>query len=245
MEEALDLFKLPLHLGVFEDKEVSVALGRFGPYVKWGEQFISLAKGEEPLSVDMDRALELIAEKQRADAPVGHFEGKPVTRGKGRFGPFIKWEDYYVNVPRKYDFDNLSEQDIFDLISAKVEKERNKMIHQWPAEKIAIENGRWGPFIRFGKLMLKLPMRPDGQKFTSDDAHELTLDDVKKMIEDQMPGAFDKKKSAKAEGPSPIPPGARAAKKVVAKKSPSAKSTTKKSTATKSVVKKSAPRKKS
>ena len=68
--EAMELFKLPLTLGEHEGKEVSVNAGRFGPYVKWGEEFISLPRGEEPLDVDMDRALLLIAGKQTADAPI-------------------------------------------------------------------------------------------------------------------------------------------------------------------------------
>ena len=108
LDEALELFKLPLTLGEYEGSEVSVNVGRFGPYVKFGEQFISIPKGEEPLNVDLDRAIELIKEKQRVDAPIAHFQGQPVTKGKGRFGPFIKWGDLYVNVPRAYNFDQLN-----------------------------------------------------------------------------------------------------------------------------------------
>jgi DNA topoisomerase-1 len=63
LDEALDLFKLPLTLGEYEGEQVYVNTGRFGPYVKVGEQFISLPKGEDPLDVDMDRAIELIEEK--------------------------------------------------------------------------------------------------------------------------------------------------------------------------------------
>src|SRR5690606_38096910 len=69
LEEALELFRLTLNLGAYQDKEVIVSLGRFGPYVKWGEQFISLPKNEDPLTVDLNRAIELIGEKQQADAP--------------------------------------------------------------------------------------------------------------------------------------------------------------------------------
>jgi DNA topoisomerase-1 len=117
-EEAMDLFKLPLTLGEYEGEEVSVNVGRFGPYVKFGEQFISIPRGEEPLEVTMDRAIELIKEKQTADAPVAMFENKPVTKGKGRFGPFIKWDGLFINVPKRYDFENLSNNDINELIEA-------------------------------------------------------------------------------------------------------------------------------
>lgn len=202
LEEALELFRLPFSPGTYQDKEVLISTGRFGPYVKWGEQFISIPKNEDPLRVDLDRAIELIQEKQQADAPVGFYEGKPVTRGKGRFGPFIKYGELYVNVPRKYDFENLLQSDIEELISAKLEKEANRYIKQWEDEKISIENGRWGPFIRFGKLMLKLGKKPDGTKYTAGDITGISLDEVKKMIAEQVPDAFEKKPSKKTKAPA-------------------------------------------
>ena len=196
LEEALDLFKLPFSLGDYKEAEVSVGVGRYGPYIKWGETFISIPRSADPFSVDMEKAIALIEEKQAADAPVSYYENKPVTKGKGRFGPYIKWEDLFVNVPKAYDFDNLSQKDIDELISKKIEKEANRYIQQWAPEKISIENGRWGPFIRFGKLMLKLGKRADGEKFTEDDLKTISLDEVKKIIETQVPGAFEKKTKA-------------------------------------------------
>ena len=94
--------------------------------------------------------------KKLADAPVGFYDEKPITKGKGRFGPFIKWEGMFINVPRRYNFDTLTQPEMNELIEAKIKKEENRFIQRWPDEKIAIENGRWGPFIRFGKKMIKL-----------------------------------------------------------------------------------------
>jgi DNA topoisomerase-1 len=193
LEEAMDLFKLPLNLGEFEGKELSVNAGRFGPYIKWGEQFISIPKGEEPTEVDFARALEIIKAKQVEEAPIGYYEGKPITKGKGRFGPFIKWNDLFINIPRAYNFDQLTQQDCNELIEKKIEKEANRFIKQWPEEKIAVENGRWGPFIRFGKKMLKLGSKPGGGKYSPEELAELELEDVKKIILQQDPKAFDKK----------------------------------------------------
>jgi len=223
LEEALDLFKLPFSLGESEGKEIIIGAGRFGPYVKWGEQFISLPKGEDPLLVDMDRAMEIIKEKQAADAPVGFYEGAPVSKGKGRFGPFIKWGELYINVPRRFDFDNLSQSDLNELISAKLEKEAKRFIREWPGENIAIENGRWGPFIRFKKDMLKLPRKEGGEKYEAADFEDISLETVKKMILDQDPNAFSenpKKKSAKKAGTK-----SSTAKKAVAKKATAPKKT--------------------
>lgn len=192
LEEALDLFKLPMNLGTYEGKEVVIGVGRFGPYVKLGDSFISIPRTIDPLSMDMEKAIAIIKEKELADAPIAKYKGKPVTKGKGRFGPFIKYEGMFINVPRAYNFDNLSQSDINELIEKKLEKEANRFIQNWPDEKIAIENGRWGPFIRFGKQMLKL-IKPKGGKFAPEELAELSLDQVKAMIVEQDPKAFDKK----------------------------------------------------
>jgi DNA topoisomerase-1 len=223
LEEALDLFKLPLTLGEYEGQEVSVNIGRFGPYVKFGEQFISIPRGEEPLDLDLDRAIELIKEKQRVDAPIASFQGQPVTKGKGRFGPFLKWGDLFINIPKAYNFDQLSQKDIDELISKKLEKEANRYIQNWPEEKISIENGRWGPFIKFGKKMLKLGRKEEGEKYTAEELSALPLEAVKKMIEAQVPGAFSKKTAKKAA------PKKAGAKKNTAKKAATKKSARKKS----------------
>lgn len=194
LAEALDLFKLPFQLKNYQGKELSVGVGRFGPYIKWGDSFISLPKGEDPLSVNLERAIELINEKNIAEAPVAEFQGLPVTKGKGRFGPFIKWNNLFINVPVRYNFDKLNQADIEDLISKKIEKESNRFIQQWPEEKIAIENGRWGPFIRFGKQMLKLGKNPQSKdKYTAEELAEISIESVKKLITEQVPDAFSSK----------------------------------------------------
>ena len=197
-EEAMDLFKIQGTMGQYEDKDISVNVGRFGPYVKWGDDFISIPRGTDLATVDLDKAIALIEEKKRADAPVAMYDGKPVTKGKGRFGPFIKWEGMFINVPRRYDFDALKQADINELIEAKVKKEANRFIQQWPEEKIAVENGRWGPFIRFGKKMVKMGRKADESKYSAEEAAAISLDEIKKMIEAEIPGAFAKKEKKPA-----------------------------------------------
>ena len=64
LEETLALFGLPKDLGLYEEKEVIVSQGRFGPYVKWGDAFVSIPRTEDPLQVDISRAIELIEEKK-------------------------------------------------------------------------------------------------------------------------------------------------------------------------------------
>lgn len=202
-DEAMELFKLPFSLGEHEGSEMSVNAGPYGPYIKWNEQFISIPKGEDPLTIDMERALQLIAQKQEADAPIAMYENLPVTKGKGRFGPFIKWNNMFINVPKRYNFDALNKADINELIETKVAKEANRFIQQWPAEKIAIENGRWGPFIRFNKKMLKVTPKADKGKYSAEELATISLEEVKKMIETQVPNAFAKKTKTPAKKAAP------------------------------------------
>jgi DNA topoisomerase-1 len=184
LEEALELFKIPFDLNEYDGKAVSIGVGRYGPYVKWGEAFISLGRATDPFSVTQEVAEEFIKEKQKADAPVASYKGEPVTKGTGRFGPFIKYKDLYVNVPKKYDFENLTENEIYELIAAKIEKENNRYIQQWEKEKISIENGRWGPFVKTGKKMIKIPKNSDGEKYTAEELQSIPLETVKKWIAD-------------------------------------------------------------
>jgi DNA topoisomerase-1 len=220
LDESLSLFQLPKTLGEHEGLEVAVNNGRFGPYVKWGDSFVSIPKGEDPMEVDIDRAIDLIREKQKVDAPIGEYQGQPVTKGKGRFGPFIKWGDLYVNVPRAYNFDHLSQNDINELMDKKLDKEANRYLQQWPEEKISIENGRWGPFIRFGKKMLKVGRKEGSEKYAPEELMRLSLDEVKKMIEAQVPDAFAKKATAK-KAATKAPAKKAAAKRPASKKTAS------------------------
>jgi DNA topoisomerase-1 len=197
MEESLELFKLPTILGEVDGKEVSVNSGRFGPYIKFGEDFISLGKGMDPFEVDFDQATELIAAKKDADKPLGTYKGEPITKGKGRFGPFIKWKDLYVNIPRKFNPDEINLDQCFELIEAKVNKEANRYILRWDEDKLSVENGRWGPYIRYGKKNFKFKKKSDGTKYSDDEINELSKEDVLKIIEEQAPGTVKKKPAKK------------------------------------------------
>ncbi len=185
-EEAMDLFQLPKKLGTYEGEELEVNNGRFGPYVKFGKKFVSLPKGVNPLSIEFEEAIIIIKEKEKADAPIYMYQELPVQKGKGRFGPFIKWNNMFINVNRKYDWDNLSEMDIIELIEDKIQKEKDKLIHNWEAEGIRVEKARWGRHhIIKGKTKIELPKTIDVTKFT--------LEDVLEIIDKKTP----KKKAAK------------------------------------------------
>jgi len=200
-EEALTLFKLQDSLGTYDGKELSVSVGRFGPYVKWGDEFVSIPRGTDLKTVDAEKAISYIKAKQEADAPVGEYDGKPITKGTGRFGPFIKWDGLFINVPRRYDLNSLTQAEMNELIEAKRDKEANRYIQRWEDEKISVENARWGPVIKFGKKIISLPRKADGTRATAEEAAALTLEHVKTLIEAEVPGAFAKKTRPPAKAP--------------------------------------------
>lgn len=217
LEEALELFKVGAPLGEYEGLDVTTGIGRFGPYVKFGEAFISMPRGEQPSTVDINRAIEIIEAKRVEDAPIAHYEGKPITKGKGRFGPFIKWNELFINIPRAYDFDTITQQDCNELIEKKLEKESNRIIQNWLEEKITLENGQWGPIIKFNKKKLKVTGGGAAGKYTAEELAALDIDTVKKMILAQDPKAFDKA-PAKKKAVSKSATKKAAPKKAAAKK---------------------------
>ena len=217
-EDAMKLFAQQGTLGQYEDRDVSVGVGRFGPYVKWGDEYVSIPKGTDLGQVDFDKAVGYIKIKQVADAPVGTYDGKNVTKGKGRFGPYIKWDGMFINVPRRYNFDKLTQEEMDELIDAKVKKEANRYIQRWADENISVENARWGPVIKFGKKIVRMPKKADDTKYTAEDAAEFTLEQVKGFIEAEIPGAFSKKSRAKKSATKKAAPKKAAVKKKAAPK---------------------------
>ncbi len=105
----------------------------------------------------------------------------------------------FINVPRRYDLNNLSQAEMNEMIEAKLSKEANRYIHRWDAEKISVENARWGPVIKFGKKIISLPKKADGSRSTTEDAEAMTLEEVKKIIEAELPDAFAKKAKSAAK----------------------------------------------
>lgn len=186
-EEALDLFKLPLQLGEFDSELVEVNNGRYGPYVRHGKSFISLPKGKNPLTTTLEEAISLIKEKRLADAPIATYEELPVTKGVGRFGPFIKWNGWFINVSKKYDFDALSDNDIATLIEDKKKKEAERVVKTWEDEGVRIEKARWGRHnLIKGKLKVELSKDVDVNK--------MSLTQAMTLLEKQKPKKRTKKK---------------------------------------------------
>ena len=173
LDEALELFKFPKEIGTYKGEIVTVNNGRYGPYLKFSSKSISIPKEIDPHSVDIDSAVPLIDEKLKADEPIHIYNDLPVTKGKGRFGPFIKWNEMFINVNKTYDFDNLTIDNIEELIEIKLKKEKEKLIAEWVDEGIKLEKGRWGrSVISMGKKKIEIPKEIDPKTITLDIAKE-------------------------------------------------------------------------
>ncbi len=127
LEEALDLFKLPRKLGVFEEESVSAAIGRFGPYIRHGKSFVSIKEkeGDDPYTITLDRAIELIRAKREADAKslILQWDEEPDIKVlNGRFGPYIKAGKKNVKIPKDKEASALTLEEVRELVANAPEK---------------------------------------------------------------------------------------------------------------------------
>jgi DNA topoisomerase-1 len=120
LEEALELFKLPRKLGETPDGEpVSASIGRFGPYVRYGDKYVSM-KEDDPYTVELPRALELIEEKKKADAErlILDFEDDGIQVLNGRYGPYITDKTKNARVPKDREPKSLTLEECKELLAA-------------------------------------------------------------------------------------------------------------------------------
>ncbi|MDF2519168.1 MAG: topA [Sphingobacterium sp.] len=197
-------------------KPVSVRIGKFGPLVQIGSpddeekpRFASLRKGQMIETITFDDAMELF----KLPKKVGVFEDKEMTVAVGRFGPYIRHNSAFYSLPKGVDPLDVTEEECIQIIQEKRQKDIEKVIRVFDENPDAqIEQGRWGPFIRFGKQNLKIPKGTEIEK--------ISYADVLKWAEADAP----KGKAVKAKT---------AEKKTVAKKTTAKKATTKKTTKSK------------
>ncbi|MGX1639979.1 type I DNA topoisomerase [Sphingobacterium mizutaii] len=194
-------------------KPISVRVGRFGPLVQIGTAddeekpvFASLRKGQMIETITLEEALELF----KLPKKVGEFEGKEMTVAIGRFGPYIRHNSSFYSLPKGLDPLDVEQDQAIQIIEEKRQKDKDKVIKIFDENPEAkIENGRWGPFVRFGKQNLKIPKGTEVEK--------ITYADVLKWAEED----------------SKSPSARKAAKATKATKTTAKKTTTKKATAKK------------
>ncbi len=173
-------------------KPISVRVGRFGPLVQIGTaddeekpQFASLRKGQMIETITLEEALELF----KLPKKVGVFEDKEMTVAIGRFGPYIRHNSSFYSLPKGLDPLDVEEEQAIQIIEEKRQKDKDKVIRVFEENAEAkIENGRWGPFVRFGKQNLKIPKGTEVEK--------ITYADVLKWAEEDSKGGTGKKAKA-------------------------------------------------
>jgi DNA topoisomerase-1 len=130
LEDALELFKLPRDLGETPEGEpVSAGIGRYGPYVRFGRKYASLTQDDDPHTVTLERALELIREKKKQDMPIHSWEheGKTIIVRNGRFGPFATDGEVNASIPKKEDPAGVTLERALELLEAKRKAPRRKV----------------------------------------------------------------------------------------------------------------------
>lgn len=127
LEEALDLFKLPREIGEFEGASMTVGIGRFGPYIRHNNKFVSIPKEDDPYSITADRAEELIKGKREKEANmvIQEFDERPdIQVLNGRYGPYIKAGKKNVKIPRGKKPEELTLEECVELANAAPEKKK-------------------------------------------------------------------------------------------------------------------------
>ncbi|NVM63393.1 DNA topoisomerase-1 [Mucilaginibacter sp. SG538B] len=171
-------------------KKVSVRIGRFGPFVQVGESatdeneekplYASLRSGQSIETISLEEALELF----KLPKVVGEYEGKVMKVAIGRFGPYISHNSAFVSLPKEIDPHDVTEEQAIELINLKRKKDAEKLIKAFDEDPdVKVLNGRWGPYIEFGKLNVKIPKDKDPLTLTYEECKALadaTPKDAKK-----------------------------------------------------------------
>ncbi|WP_207426392.1 type I DNA topoisomerase [Pedobacter sp. SYSU D00535] len=163
-------------------KKVSVRIGRFGPFVQIGEnaenegdekpRYASLRSGQMIESISLEEALELF----KLPKKVGSFEDKDMTVAIGRFGPYIRHNSAFYSLPKGVDPHSVTEEQAIQIIQEKRQKDAEKLIKTFEEHPdVKILNGRWGPYIEYGKQNIKIPKGKE--------AKDLTFEEVKALAE--------------------------------------------------------------
>jgi len=129
LEEALDLFKLPREIGDLEDKNMTVAISKYGPYIRHDGKFYSLEKQDDPMSIDKERGIEIILTKREKDSKkvIKTFsENENLTILNGRWGPYISYEKKNYKIPKNENPEELSLENCLDIIASSKKKKSNK-----------------------------------------------------------------------------------------------------------------------
>mgnify|MGYP003380813937 FL=1 len=214
LQEALDLFKLPRTLGEREGEVCTVGIGRFGPYVRLGSTYASLPPDDDPLEIDLLRAVELIDLKKIANATrdLGEFKGEMLVVGRGRFGPFVKHGKTYANIPKGEEPSTVTFERGVELMEAKLAGIRQNILKEFEGSEIQVLDGRYGPYITDGSKIANVPKEKEPK--------EVTLEEATALLAAAPERKGKGRKGAKKSAPAKAAPKKTAKKKAAKKAAP-------------------------
>ncbi|HQW41530.1 MAG: type I DNA topoisomerase [Flavobacteriales bacterium] len=214
LQEALDLFKLPRTLGEREGEVCTVGIGRFGPYVRLGSTYASLPPDDDPLEIDLLRAVELIDLKKIANATrdLGEFKGEMLVVGRGRFGPFVKHGKTYANIPKGEEPSTVTFERGVELMEAKLAGIRQNILKEFEGSEIQVLDGRYGPYITDGSKIANVPKEKEPK--------EVTLEEATALLAAAPERKGKGRKGAKKSAPAKAAPKKSAKKKAAKKAAP-------------------------
>jgi len=219
-QEAMDLFKLPRTLGERDGEVCSVGIGRFGPYVRLGATYASLTPEDDPLEIDLVRAVELIDLKKIANATrdLGEYKGDMLVVGRGRFGPFVRHGKTYANIPKAEDPAAVTLERGIELMEAKLAGARQNILKEFTGSEIQILDGKYGPYITDGSKNANLPKDKKPEEIGLEEATALIA-----AAPERKGGARKGRRGAFAKKAAPAKVAKKAAPKKAAKKAASKK----------------------
>lgn len=202
-------------------KNVYAKVGRFGPFVQLGEnseeekpQYGKLRPGQLIESITIEEALELF----KLPRVIGEFEGKEMKANVGRFGPYILHDNKFYSIPKPDDAWTVDNDKALEIIDKKRIADANKLVREFSEDaELKILNGRWGPYIAYGKGNYKIPKGHEVNNLTFDTCMEIIKADTRtnaKVAKAKKNEQSVKKTTAKKAAPKKKP----AAKKAVKKK---------------------------
>ena len=176
LEEALNLFQLPRNLGQYEGSDVIVSSGRFGPYVKYNNSYVTIPKTDDPLSITYERCVELIeAKKQeladRAPKLLGEWDGKEIHVVIGRYGPYLKYDDKNFTLDKNTNVATLTLEEAIDYLK---NADNKNVIRKFEENSdVRVMNGRYGAYITDGSNNYKIPKGTLAENLTYADCVEI------------------------------------------------------------------------
>jgi len=212
LEEALTLFKLPRIVGKYENDDIMVAIGRFGPYIKNNGAFISIPREDDPYTITLERCTELL-KLPKLPKVLGKHNEQDISVNKGRFGPYIKYGNTFASLSKGEDPFSVTLQRAIELVDAKLIKDAEKNIKLFTENAdVKVVNGRYGPCIQIGRKFFKIPKEKQPADLTLEECLDIAGVKSSDEITKAKGGKFGKAKEKKA-----TPVKKAAVKKVTAK----------------------------